>query len=147
MCKTRVCVCVCPSGVCNLCCLCLLAGCDAEGGCDGNLPLFKSTAGTSKPAAAEITEIIRHKRLIYIKMLINLSSLRPIRLRWPYVLFICLCELCVWRLEGIVLWSVMSEESDASLSLSLCQLSLSRPSQQLSRSRPCARTLSDCLNV
>lgn len=39
--------------------------------------LFKSTAGTSKPAATGITEIIRHKRLIYIKMLINLFSLQP----------------------------------------------------------------------
>lgn len=48
--------------------------------------LFKSTAGTSKHAAAGITEIIRHKRLIYIKMLINLSSHCPVRLRWPCVL-------------------------------------------------------------
>lgn len=65
--------------VCNLCRLGLLSGCDAEGGCDGNLPQFKSTAGTSKPtaAAAGITKIIRHKRLLYIKMLINLFSLGP----------------------------------------------------------------------
>ncbi len=135
--KTRRCVCVSPSGVCNLCCLCLLPGCDAEGGCDGNLPLFKSTAGTSKPAsAAGITEIIRHKRLIYIKMLINLFSLSPVRLRWPCVLYICLCDPCVWRLKYF--WSVMNEESEAlteaftpsspSLSLCMCQLSLSQPS-------------------
>lgn len=74
-----------PSGVCNLCRLFLLPGCDAEGGCDGNLPQFKSTAGTSKPAAASagagITKIIRHKRLICIKMLINLFSLSPSRAR------------------------------------------------------------------
>lgn len=110
-----MCVSVCPSGVCNLCCLCLLPGCDAEGGCDGNLPLFKSTAGTSKPAsAAGITEIIRHKRLIYIKMLINLFSLSPVRQKWPCVLCICLCDLCVWRLKYVFFfWSVMNEESEA----------------------------------
>lgn len=51
------------------CVISAVSGCDAEGGCDGNLPQFKSTAGTSKPtaAAAGITKIIRHKRLIYIK--------------------------------------------------------------------------------
>lgn len=97
VCKTRQCVCMCLSEVCNLCFLCLLPGCDAEGRCDGNLPLFKSTAGTSK-AAAGITEIIRHKHLIYIKMLINLSSLSSDRLRWPCVLYsisVCVIGVCL----------------------------------------------------
>lgn len=84
--------------------------------------LFKSTAGTSKPAAAGITEIIRHKRLIYIKMLINLLSLSPVRLRWPGALDVC--DLCVWRRQSLSVcffWSVMNEESGSASSLCLSQ--------------------------
>lgn len=93
------CVCVRPSGVCNLCFLCLLPGCDAEGRCDGNLPLFKSTAGTSKPAAAGITEIIRHKHLIYIKMLINLVG----RAEMALYCSLSASVMCVCRLKHISL--------------------------------------------
>lgn len=147
--------CVCPSGVCNLCCLCLLPGCDAEGGCDGNLPQFKSTAGTSKPtaAAAGITKIIRHKRLIYIKMLINLFSLSHAELGLCTV-YLSVWSVCVWRHKCTFLvgheWGVIGFDwgfRPSSLPLCFCRLTLRQPSQSLFHTRPCVWTLLDSLLV
>ncbi|MEQ2316176.1 hypothetical protein AMECASPLE_029992 [Ameca splendens] len=86
--------------------------------------LFKSTAGTSKPAAAGITEIIRHKCLIYIKMLINLSSHCPVRLRWHCVLHNISAVRCVLMMTAALcfkyyFWSFVDKTFTISL-FSVC---------------------------